>query len=498
MSSEWGLLQKKSQKADILQLSLFRTTRQVAIILALSFLFVSGGLVFWQVVKADELSTYTGNSRLTLYGQNVLRGGIFDRSGKVLAMSKEAEEPGSQKYVRSYPTGDMCEPWLGYSSKVYGSSGVEKAREKTLLGLTGGSWLDMLKREFSEEKKGYDIVLTLDADLQKVAVEAMEGRVGSAVVLDPKTGEVLALVSSPRFDPNALEENWESIIGGNNSPMSNHAFSRFPPGSVMKIVSSMVLFQGGVDTGELYHCTGSTVINGQTISEQNGNAHGWVNYDMALAYSCNTYFAERGIQAGDDAFKKAVSGFGFGDRIPFDLSLEKSAISNSSAVGDNMDVNLKASSLFGQGQVLISPFHMALIVAAVANEGTMMSPYLVQRVLGPDQNMIEEAEPKVWRQPLSAAQAAKIKNGMIEAVRDPQGTAGLGMIPGVTVAAKTGSAEPGGSGQTHAWYAAFAPADDPRVAVVVLVENGGAGGKVAAPVATKIIQEALTKKGGEQ
>jgi peptidoglycan glycosyltransferase len=230
-------------------------------------------------------------------------------------------------------------------------------------------------------------------------------------------------------------------------------------------------------------------VNGQTISEQNGQAHGWVNYDLALAYSCNTYFAERGLQAGEDAFKKAVSDFGFGESIPFDLPVARSSVSNASAVGDHMNVNLLASSLFGQGEVMVSPFHMALIVAAVANEGKMMSPYLVERVLGLSQTPIEVTQPKLWRQPLSPDQANKIKNGMIMAVQD--GTAGAGKIPGITVAAKTGSAEPGGAVETHAWYAAFAPADDPKIVVVVLVENGGSGGRAAAPVANEIIKEAL-------
>lgn len=477
------------------QMPLMRTTRQVAIILTLSFLVISGGLVYWQIAKSDDLLNYTSNVRMALYSEGIQRGGIFDRNGKVLALSKESTDAAeAKKYMRTYQMESMCEPWLGYVSSVYGSSGLESEREKTLLGLTGGSWLDMLRREFSASKKGYDIILTLDASLQKVAAEALQGKVGSAVVLDPKTGAVLALVSSPSFDPNSLDDMWDSIGKQENSPMLNHAFSLYPPGSVMKIISSGALFQAGIDTGELYHCTGSTVINGQTITEQNMHAHGWVNYDLALAYSCNTYFAEKCLQAGQDAYKKTAADFGFGEKIPFDLSINKSSLANSSNLGDQMSANLLASSSFGQGEVLVSPFHMALTVAAVANQGKMMTPYLVDRVLGPKQTPIEEAEPKMWRQPLTQAQAEKIKNAMILTVKE--GTAQAGQIAGITVAAKTGSAEPGGGAESHAWYAAFAPAEDPQVVVVVMVENGGAGGQISAPIAKKIIEEALTKKGG--
>jgi peptidoglycan glycosyltransferase len=479
---------------NLAQSPLLRTTRQLAIILTLSFLFVSGGLVYWQVAMADDLLTYSSNVRMALYSEEIQRGGIFDRNGKVLAISNESiSATGTMKYERFYPYENMCEPWLGFVSTQYGSTGLESVREKTLLGLTGGSWLDMLKSEFSDQKKGYDVVLTLDANLQKVAAEALQGKAGSAVALDPRTGAVLALVSSPSFDPNSLEKNWNMVVAQENSPMMNHAFGRFPPGSVMKVISSVALFRAGIDTGELYHCSGSTVVNGQTISEQNMHAHGWVNYDLALAYSCNTYFAEKGLQAGQGALRETAEDFGFGERIPFDLPVDKSSLTESSS-GGAMNDNLVASSFFGQGEVMVSSFHMALAVAAVANKGKMMSPYLVERVLGPNQTPIVVSEPKVWRQPLSLAQADKIKGAMILAVKE--GTAQGGRVPGVTVAAKTGSAEPGGAAESHAWYAAFAPAEDPRVVVVVLVENGGAGGQAAAPIAKKIIEEALTKKGG--
>ncbi|MCL1790555.1 MAG: penicillin-binding transpeptidase domain-containing protein [Peptococcaceae bacterium] len=489
MSSDLG------RAKNLAQAPLLRTTRQLAVILTLSFLFVSGGLVYWQIAKADDLLAHPSNVRLAIYSEGIQRGGIYDRNGKVLAISKVATDiDGTIKYERSYPYEDMCEPWLGFVSAKYGSTGLESIREKTLLGLTGGPWLDMLKREFSDHMKGYDVVLTVDAGLQKVAAEALKGKVGSAVVLDPKTGAVLALVSSPSFDPNSLEENWDGIITRENSPMVNHAFGLFPPGSVMKIMSSAALFSTEIDTGALYHCSGSTVVNGQTISEQNANGHGWVNYDLALAYSCNTYFAEKGLQAGQEALKRTTDDFGFGAQIPFDLPVNRSAIVRTAFPGDSMSDNLLASSYFGQGEVMVSSFHMALVVAAVANEGKMMSPYLVERVLGFNQMPIEVSEPKVWRQPLSPDQANKIKGAMIVAVKE--GTAQNGRIPWVTVAAKTGSAEPGGATEAHAWYAAFAPAENPQVVVVVLVENGGSGGQTAAPIGKKIMEEALTKKGG--
>ena len=361
------------------------------------------------------------------------------------------------------------------------------------MGVKGATAAQTVEQWFSLPRQGNDVVLTLDSHLQSIAYNALQGKTGAAVAIDPRTGEILALVSEPGFSPTNLEQNWKNIVNQTQTkPLENRAFSLYPPGSIMKVVTSAALFRSGINTSDLYNCQGSTVINGQVITEQDDKAHGWVNYNLALADSCNTYFATFGVKAGDKAFLSAAQKFGFGQKIPFELSVPTGQITNGTKVPDSLPTNLLAASCFGQGQVLVTPFQMALITAGIANHGVIMTPHLIERVLAPDQTVQYEPKPQPWLSALSKEEADKITSAMVTAVTD--GTASPGALPDVQVAAKTGSAEPGGNQTTHAWYIAFAPAEAPRIAVAVFVEHGGTGGGAAAPIARQIMQEALARK----
>jgi len=461
--------------------------RKIALIMVFSFVFLSFGLVYWQVVNADTMLDHPANRRAAFLQERITRGTIFDRNGIILAQTRVVEG----KKIREYPHGDMFQPLLGYATVKYGSAGLEAAEAETLLGFNNKSLIHRFQNLFELDRRGNDIVLTLDYDLQKAAYEGLKGKKGAVVALNPQNGDVLALVSQPSYDANSLEDDWSKLINSQGSPLFNRAFAQYPPGSIMKIVTSAALFRADLDTTELYNCQGSVIINGQTITEQNHKVHGWVNYDLALAYSCNTYFAEHGLKAGMKSFIEGAAAFGFGKQIPFDLYIPISSLKNGEAIPDTLDLNLFAASTFGQGQVMISPFHVALITAGVANGGKIMVPKLIDRVLDSKQNIIYESTPEVWLTPLSEDEAEKVKSGMILAVN--QGTASPGALSGVQIAAKTGSAEPGGNKNTHAWYVAFAPAENPIIAVAVLVEHGGAGGEAAAPIAKAVIEKALSK-----
>lgn len=462
--------------------------RKIALILVFGFLFLSLGLVYWQVVNADSMLDNPANRRTVLLEKRITRGSIYDRNGVVLAETVSSE---SGK-MRVYPFGESFQPLLGYATMQYGSAGLEAVLAEELLGLNDKSVLRKIQNIFDLERRGNDVILTIDSRLQETAYEGLKGKAGAVVAVDPRNGDILALVSQPSYDANTLEDNWETIVTQEGSPLVNHAFSLFPPGSIMKVVTSAALFQADLDTTELHNCEGSTVINGQVI--QDGKAHGWVNYDLALAYSCNTYFAEHAITAGEKNFLQAVSAFGFGREIPFKLYVTPSSITKEEGVPASLDINLFAASAFGQGQVMVSPFHIALITAGIANKGRIMVPNLIDRVMDYKQNIVYKSSPELWLTPLSEDEAAKVKSAMILAVNE--GTASPGALPGVQVAAKTGSAEPGGNKRTHAWYTAFAPADNPRIAVAVLVEHGGTGGSAAAPIAKAVIEKALEKKEG--
>lgn len=466
-----------------------RGVRRVALGIAFSFFVLSLGLVYWQVVQADTLLENPANRRLILLESRVTRGGIFDRNGEIVAQTQTIKG----KKVRVYPKGEMYEPTLGYSSVQLGAAGLEGSLANWLMGIKEATATQTVQQLFSLPRQGDDVVLTLDSRLQSVAYNALKGKMGAAVAIDPKTGEVLALVSQPGFNPTNLESHWKDIVNQKEErPLENRAFSLFPPGSIMKVVTSAALFRSGLNTTNLYDCKGSTVINGQVIPEQNDKAHGWVNYNMALADSCNTYFATFGVQAGDKNFLSAAKGFGFGQKIPFELNVPLSQITNSAKIPAALSTNLLAASAFGQGEVLVTPFQMAMITAGIANHGVIMAPHLVERVLDPSQNVQFEQKPQPWLTALSKEEADKITSAMVTAVTD--GTASPGALPDVQVAAKTGSAEPGGNQPTHAWYIAFAPAEAPRIAVAVFVEHGGTGGGAAAPIARQIMQEALARK----
>lgn len=477
-----------------------RGVRKVALGMAFSFFILSLGLVYWQVVRADTLLANPANRRLILMENRVTRGGIFDRNGEIIAQTQVVEG----KKVRVYPKGRIFEPALGYSSVKLGASGLEGGLADWLLGIKNATPTQGVQQLFALPRQGDDVVLTLDSRLQSVAYNALQGKKGAAVAIDPKTGEVLALVSQPSFDPANLDQNWGQMISEDDKrplqnklrPLEHRYFSLFPPGSTMKVVTSAALFRSGINTTDLYQCQGSTVINGQVIPEQNDKAHGWVNYNMALADSCNTYFATFGVQAGSKNFLSVTKGFGFGEKIPFELNVPRSSIINDDMNPASLSTNLLAASTFGQGEVLVSPFHMALITAGIANHGVIMTPHIVERVLDPSQTTLFERKPEPWLTALSKEEADKITSAMVTAVTD--GTAAPGALPNVSVAGKTGSAEPGGNVLTHAWYIAFAPAEDPRIAVAVIVENAGTGGENAAPIARQIIQEALNQKAGDK
>jgi len=468
-----------------------RGVRKVALGMAFSFFILSLGLVYWQIVQANTLLDKPGNRRLILMESRVTRGGIFDRNGEVIAQTQTS----NGKKARVYPKGELYEPLLGYSTVEYGAAGLEASSADWLMGIKNATPTQSVEQLLALPRQGDNMVLTLDSRLQNIAYNALKGKKGAAVAIDPRNGEVLALVSQPSYDPTNLVQNWADINSRTQEkPFSNRAFSLYPPGSVMKVVTSAALFRGGINTTDLYQSTGSAIINGQTINEQNGKAFGWVNYNMALADSCNAYFATSTVKVGDKNFLSAVKGFGFGQKIPFELNIPSSQITNSEKLPTSLTTNLLAASAFGQGEVLVTPFHMALIAAGIANHGVIMTPHLVERVLDPTQTVIFEQKPQPWLTALSKEEADKITSAMVTAVTD--GTASPGALPDFQVAGKTGSAEPGGNVKTHGWYIAFAPAEAPRIAVAVMVENGGTGGGSAAPIARQIMQAALSQKVG--
>jgi peptidoglycan glycosyltransferase len=462
--------------------------RKFSIIVLACFLAFSLWLLFLQLKLCPSLREEHGDPRLWVLEKRVLRGGIYTREGENVATSLRQGET----VVRCYPYGDLYCHILGYHSRRLGKWGLEGEYDAYLLGLKGDFRSSLLLRSGSSDLHGHNLYLTIDHQLQELAGQLLASYQGAAVVLNPKTGEILALVSTPGFDPNPeyLEKNWEQIRNDSRHPLLNRAtLGLYPPGSVFKIVTAAL----GIErfpglAGEVFSCRGEIVVAGRTLRDL--RPHGKVDLKEALAVSCNSYFASLGLRLGAERFSSGLRVFGWGEELPFELPTAKVPLPEKSLTS----ANALAEAAVGQGKILVTPLFMALVTAALGNNGVMMEPFLVQEIRSSRNEVLWKRSPRVWRRVCSPEVAAQVKEAMVEVVNSGTGTAAS--LPGIQVAGKTGSAE-NPRGRPHAWFVAFAPAENPSVAVSVIIENGGEGGKVAAPIARKLIALALSEEGKE-
>lgn len=441
-----------------------------------------GFLAYWQLFDQDRLVNNPYNKRLLLYEQTTKRGRLLDVNGKVLADSKEVQA----KWQREYPLGEALAPVTGYLSARLGKSGAEEAFEPYLTGLLGSEKIkNDLRRLAGQQAQGLDVELTLDSGLQELGYRLLNHRRGAIVLLEPGTGKILALVSSPSFDPNLVEKNWPLLIKDTQqTPLLNRALQGlYPPGSTFKIATGAAALRNLPNLKkETFRCTGSIRVSGFRLTDL--EAHGIVDFKRALAVSCNTTFATLGLDTGFSAWYETLKGLGLDRAVPFDLPTARGRVPKQ---GDPV---LLAESAIGQGTVLETPLQMALLASAVANEGRIMQPLLMERAVTGDGRAAVTAQPKVWLSGMLPETAASLKTAMLEVVES--GTGRAAALPGIKVAGKTGSAE-NAQGPTHSWFVGFAPAENPRAAVAVIVENAGAGGKIAAPLAGQMLAAALRK-----
>jgi peptidoglycan glycosyltransferase len=373
-------------------------------------------------------------------------------------------------------------------SRRLGKTGLEQAYDSELLGLKGSLLKELEVRWGIRGVRGNNLYLTLDNRLQQQACDLISPYTGAALVLNPQTGEILALASSPSFNPNpkALESQWDQIRTDPGDPLLNRATQGlYPPGSTMKIaVACIGLEKDPALPGEAWDCTGQITIQGRIL--HCWAVHGNVDLESALADSCDTYFAHLGLEIGAADFTRGLQDFGWGAPLSFDLPVSQIPLYQDSL----QDPNGLAESAIGQGRILTTPLYMAMVAGAIGNGGVMMQPYLVQQIKDPDGGTLWQARPRVLRTVTTPQVASIVKQDMVDVVQEGTGT-GVN-IPGLDVAGKTGSAEnPGGA--AHSWFVAFAPASSPQVAVAVLVEHGGEGSQVAGPIARQLIQTALTQ-----
>jgi peptidoglycan glycosyltransferase len=460
-----------------------RPVRRLFLFFSLLFVALVLQLTWVQVVSAPKLKVEPTNTRAIQEEMQVERGSIISAEGVVLADNKNV----GGYFYREYPQGSLTAPWLGYNSLQYGRAGIERIYNEDLSGQSGTLGVTSeLDKALGRTHQGADLKLTISLAVQEVAAQALGNRKGAVIALDPRTGAVLAMVSYPRYDPNELEKVWKTLSVDEGRPLLNRVTQGlYPPGSAFKmIVAAAALEKGAVTPATSFDDTGTFTAGGYVVSNYDDQIYGAHDFTRAFSSSINTTFAKLGVAMGADALSSYARAFGFGEQPPWDLG---GADSRFPDPGEMDDAHV-AQAAFGQGEVLASPLEMALVTAAVANGGKIMKPYIVHTVTDSGGRVLKDADPTVWLQPISSQTAATMRTLMVEVVKSGTGTAAA--LKGVQVAGKTGTAEVA-EAEPHAWFAGFAPAENPSVVVVVLVENAGTGGKVAAPIARKVIAAVL-------
>ncbi|WP_409228875.1 peptidoglycan D,D-transpeptidase FtsI family protein [Gudongella sp. SC589] len=451
----------------------------ILVALCLGFVLLIGYLSYFQMFRAQAVRDNSYNKRLWINEDNILRGSIADRDGEVLVYSETRDGEAH----RIYRYDNLYSHVIGYSLKDYGKSGLERKYNSYLVNANENTAINELINLINPSGVGNNLNLTIDHDLQKKTRELMSGKKGSAIAINPKTGEILSMVSVPDFNIGNLSENWNTVSENPDSPLLNRGTQGlYTPGSVFKILTAVGVIQNGLPEA-IYECSGSTVIDGYTIRDFDESGHGPLNLEQAFAVSCNTYFADQAVAMGHDKLREIAENLSFNQKITFDLETSTSTFPK-----DSIGLTDLGASGIGQGRILVTPLNMLMIVSAVANDGYMPMPYLVESVVSPGGMRIDSHRSES-RKVMENGEAQALKNMMREVVRSGTGTnAG---ISGVQVAGKTGTAE-NSSGKNHAWFVGFAPLDDPKVAVVVLLEEeGSSGGRSAAPIAREIISFAL-------
>jgi penicillin-binding protein A len=474
-----------------------RATVHVATIVSLGFVLLAVAAGYWGVVAAPALVRSPDDAAMIAASRSVPRGLIRDRTGKVLADNRT--DANGESY-RVY-AGRAISQVVGYASPIYGRAGLERSYDAELTGLGGDPLSDAFAKFGTDRYDPKDLRLSLSLDLQKAAVAALGRNRGAVVMIDPRDGEVLALASTPTYDASAIADprtaavTFDALRVDADMPLLPRAtLGRYVPGSVFKIVTAIAgLGSGAITPSTTYRRQPAAekdglLVEGFRIKDGHHPSTGSTRLDLigATEVSCNIWYALAGLDTGGEALVAYADRMGFGSPLPFDLPTAVSQVTNGDGQapgGFTDDVEL-ANASYGQAETFVTPLQMALVAATVANDGELMRPRLVTEI-DSDRSGVRTIGPASMGRILPAVDAAAIRDAMVQAVEGPLGrqfTSGA-KVPGVTTAGKSGTAELGGSGEPHSWFIGFAPADHPTVAIAVLVEQGGRGGEVAAPIA---------------
>jgi peptidoglycan glycosyltransferase len=480
--------------------SVARSISHLGLALTVAFGVLAGGAGYWQVLRSQELSAAPDNPAVIAAAASVVRGEIIDRDGTVLATNKE--DANGRSY-RVYPDRSVSTV-IGYASRRYGSAGLERTFGAALTGLSDPDPIRNLLKKFQADP--YDpqaLSLSLSLKLQKAAIKGLGADRGAVVMLDPRSGEVLVLASTPTYDASAIanpateDAAFAKVRDSPAEPLLTTATQgRFVPGSIFKIVTAVAaLGSGAIDASTTFPNQAAAEKNGLVVDGFRIREHPGVparTFDLAHAteVSSNIWFALAGLKTGGENLADYAARMGFGAPLQFDLPTAVSQVTNgggSAPGGFKDDVEL-ANASYGQAETFVTPLQMALVAATVANDGELMQPRFVTALTGKEGT--RTIGPESLRHVISQAEANAITVAMVRAVEGDLGrqfTPGA-KIPGITTAGKSGTAELGGSGEPHSWFIGFAPAEDPQIAIAVLVERGGRGAERAVPLAGSLMK----------
>ncbi len=453
----------------------------------------------WSVFEQDSLEDQTSNRRPLIEEQRIPRGLIRASDGTVIARSVPRGRGEARTFTRTYPTGPLFSHAVGYSFISRGRVGLERSRNDELTG-EEDEFANIFSELQSKTREGQDVTTTLDPEGQRTALEALAGRRGSIVALEPQTGRVRVMVSVPEYDPNEVPERFEELNKGEGSPLFNRATqASYPPGSTFKVVTAAAALDSGkFKPDSIIDGSSPREVSGVPLANSGGQDFGPITLTDALTNSVNTVFAQVGEKIGRGTLVNYMERFGFNQDPPLDYpdsQMKASGVRGDKGqilgADDGFDVGRVAIGQGGsEGAILVSPLQMAMVAGAVGNRGELMQPRLTEKVVAKDGRLKDDVKPARQARVMSRESAGQLTEMMGNVVEEGTGTAAA--LSGIRVAGKTGTAEVDNATANQAWFIGFAPLDNPRMAIAVTIERTqGQGGTEAAPLAKQVLESLL-------
>lgn len=449
------------------------------------FVLLMGYFVYFMVFRSETVINNPYNKRQDLFTQRIIRGTIYDRNNNELAYTDVAED-GTE--TRIYPYGNMFSHIVGYCAQ--GESGIESYCNFYLLRSNTFFAKKIFNDIAGKKNNGDNIVTTLDLSLQQTAYKALGSRKGAVVVTEPSTGEILAMVSRPDFDPNSISQLLDSLENEttkeNDSVLYNRATQGlYPPGSTFKFITLLEYLEEGNSAEDFsFDCSGSFTDEENKIRCYKGTSHGKEDLTRAFAKSCNCAFAKMSLTLDRTALKERCNSLLFNSELPLSLEYKKSSFTLDA--GSNRMMTMQTG--IGQGETLVSPIHMALLMSAIANDGVLMKPYYISHIENCEGSIGKVFKPSEDSELFTSSQAELLKTYLRAVVTD--GTGSALNTEKYTAYGKTGSAEYGNEkGKSHAWFVGFAEKDKKKLCVSIIVEEAGSGSEYAVPVAKSLFEE---------